>query len=321
MLAGMPAAAPPMFSHEAMLYQGLGDFIAQTAPFIREAIHAEQPILVAVDREKIDELGRLLGADAAKVRFEDMATIGRNPARIIPVWRAFVDQHADSRRGARGIGEPIWAGRSEDELVECERHEALLNLAFAAPPTDLRLVCPYDTGSLPVSVIREAERNHPVVVERGAPRRSVTYLDLDAIAEPFDTRLPEPGEVPLEIRLFDEQRLQEVRAFVKAQALERGVDPKRAPDMVLAVDEVVTNSIRHGGGRGVIRIWSQDGKMICEVQDRGLIDQPLVGRVEPDPSQPSGFGLWLANQLCDLVQVRTSTEGSAIRLHIGIGIS
>jgi hypothetical protein len=29
-----------------------------------------------------------------------------------------------------------------------------------------------------------------------------------------------------------------------------------------------------------------------------------------------GYGLWLANQLCDLVQVRSFPTGSAVRLHM-----
>lgn len=300
-----------------MLYEGRADFIRRAVPFIRDAVIATQPILVAVDQPKIDELRRELGEDAAKVRFEDMVKIGRNPARIIPVWRSFMDQHAGNVRGARGIGEPIWAGRSSDELIECERHEALLNLAFDSSSRALHLMCPYDTLSLPAPVIEEARRNHPLVTEEDASLRSVTYAGLDAIPRPFDAPLPQPGEIPAEMT-FDVERLVDLRAFVKAQASERGVDPERASDLVLAVDETATNSIRYGSGGGLLLIWSQDGKIICEVRDHGLIDQPLVGRVTPDPTRPGGFGLWLANQLCDLVQVRTSTGGSSIRLHIGI---
>lgn len=317
MLADVHVADGSAFSHEALLYEGREDFIRQTLPFIRDAIVAQQPILVAVDEWKVDELQRSLGRDAAWVRFEDMAKIGRNPARIIPVWRAFVDEHSAGERGMRGIGEPIWAGRSPEELVECERHEALLNLAFASIPSALRLVCPYDTGSLPPSVIEEARRNHPIVTAEGTSNRSETYQQLDAIARPFDAPLPEPEETPVEMH-FDEAHLHELRTFVQAQAMERTLAPDRVQGAVLAVHEAATNSIRYGGGSGVLRIWSQDGKMICDVHDHGFIRQPLVGRVTPDPTQPDGFGLWLANQFCDLVQVRSSSDGSTIRLHIDI---
>lgn len=117
-------------------------------------------MLVAISRTKIERLRALIGRMEDKVRFVDMAEVGSNPVRIIPVWREFVDEHAESGVRLRGIGEPIWAERSPEELVECERHEALLNLAFVdAPP--LWLLCPYDVDSLNESVVREAERNHP----------------------------------------------------------------------------------------------------------------------------------------------------------------
>lgn len=318
MSASMQVAGDAVFSHEAMLYAGRADFIVQTLPFIRDAVVGAQPILVAVDQRKIDELRVALGPDAAKVRFEDMANIGRNPARIIPLWRSFLDEHSANGQGMRGIGEPIWAGRSSDELVECERHEALLNVAFAVSPAALRLVCPYDTGSLPTSVIEEARRNHPIVTNEGTRERSETYLDLDAITRPFDAPLPPPAEIAVEMR-FDESRLRDLRTFVESEAMERGVELARMPDVILAVHETATNSIHYGGGGGVLRIWSQDGKMICEVHDHGRIDQPLVGRVTPNPTEPGGFGLWLANQFCDLVQVRTSSKGSTVRLHFGVG--
>jgi anti-sigma regulatory factor (Ser/Thr protein kinase) len=115
---------------------------------------------------------------------------------------------------------------------------------------------------------------------------------------------------------FDEERLFDLRNFVRTQAAQRNVDPTRIPDLVLAVDEAVTNSIRYGGGAGVLRIWSQDRRVICEVRDHGVIDEPLAGRVVPDPVEPGGFGLWLANQLCDLVQIRSSSGSSSVRLHI-----
>lgn len=316
MLPDKLATAGSTFRHEALLYRGV-DFLRWTTPFILDAVMTAKPILVAVSQPKIDELRRSLGTDAAKVRFEDMASIGRNPARIMPVWREFVEEHTGSVQGVRGVGEPIWAGRDSAELLECERHEALLNFAFASSPAAFRLMCPYDTESLSASVIAEARRNHPTITEQGVSHRSSLYVGLEAIARPFDDPLPEPQQTPDEMR-FDDAHLREVRAFVESQALERGVERTRVPDLVLAVDEAVTNSIRHGGGAGLLRIWSQDDKMICDVRDPGLIEQPLVGHVTPDANEPSGFGLWLANQLCDLVQVRTSTGGSTVRLHIGL---
>jgi anti-sigma regulatory factor (Ser/Thr protein kinase) len=34
----------------------------------------------------------------------------------------------------------------------------------------------------------------------------------------------------------------------------------------------------------------------------------------PDGEQEGGRGLWLINQLCDLVQLRSSPEGTSVRM-------
>jgi hypothetical protein len=43
--------------------------------------------------------------------------------------------------------------------------------------------------------------------------------------------------------------------------------------------------------------------------------EPLVGRVRPTPDAQSGRGVWIANQLCDLVQIRSGRSGTVVRVH------
>jgi hypothetical protein len=50
------------------------------------------------------------------------------------------------------------------------------------------------------------------------------------------------------------------------------------------------------------------------VLDAGRVDDPLVGRRPPRPDSDSGRGLWMANQLCDLVQLRSGDGGTAVRV-------
>ena len=141
------------FRHDALFYAGTQGFVTEVSAFIRDSVAEREPILVVVDEEKIELLRRELGGDPEGVRFADMLQLGRNPARIIPAWGDFVAEQAGSARRFRGIGEPIWAMRSASELVECARHEALLNLAFAGGRA-WWLLCPYDTGSLGASAGR-----------------------------------------------------------------------------------------------------------------------------------------------------------------------
>ena len=305
------------FRHDALFYAGADGFVDRVSGFIRASVAAGEPILVVVSGEKIELLRDELGGDPDGVRFADMMQVGRNPARIIPAWRDFVAEHVGSGRRFRGIGEPIWATRSASELVECARHEALLNLAFAGG-AEWWLACPYDTGTLPAEVLEEAERNHPWVTSDGHRRGSRTYRGLVDVARPFDDPLPEPeGRIREHPFGGGEESLTMLRQRVTDAAAAFGVGPARTDDMVLIVNEVATNSVRHGGGSGTLRIWEEGSTVICEIRDRGRITDPLIGRTKPPADRGSGFGLWLANELCDLVQIRSFPTGSAVRLHFG----
>lgn len=127
-----------------------------------------------VSAAKIERLRAELGGDADSVQFADMAGVGANPARIIPAWHDFVAAHAGGGQRFRGIGEPIYPERGAAELVECQRHEDLLNVAFAGGPA-WWLLGPYDTEALDPAVVDEAHRSHPFVTHGVSQRESVTY--------------------------------------------------------------------------------------------------------------------------------------------------
>lgn len=307
-----PEIAEP-FRHEALLYAGDDGFVAGSTAFIRDGLDRHEPVLVVVVPRKIDLLRTALDGAADHVMFVDMADVGRNPARIIPVWRRFVSEHGGPGRPVRGIGEPIWAERGADELVEAQRHEALINLAFSG--ADAWILCPYDTEALAPDVIGEALVTHPVVSDAGVTAASATYRGPDDIARPFDRPLP-PRPESGDRRAIDVDSLPDLRRLVAVRASSFGLAPDRVDDLVLAVNEVATNSVRHGGGDGELRIWQTADTLVVEITDMGRITDPLVGRHRPTGEQTSGFGMWIVNQLCDLVQVRSFERGTAIRMHM-----
>jgi anti-sigma regulatory factor (Ser/Thr protein kinase) len=301
------------FSHEALLYTDTDTFLAGVLPFLREGLRNDEDIYVVVDEPTIDVLRSELGLSADRVVFDNMAQVGANPARIIPAWKDFVDRR---RPGApiRGIGEPIWASRTAAELVECQRHEALLNVAFEATEA-FRLLCPYDAATLDAAVLAEAHSTHPIIVDADAARSSPTFGTSRLLARRFEDLLPEPADIP-HVLVFTGTQMQAVRTFARGVAAGYGLAADRATDLVLAVNEIATNSIRYGGGAGVLRMWADEGSLMAEVADSGVIDEPLLGRVRPRLDQEGGHGVWLATQLCDLIQIRTYATGSVVRMHM-----
>ena len=304
-------AAPAGFRHEAFLYAGDAEFLDGTAAFVRDGLAAGASVLVVVAAAKIARLRRRLGPAAARVEFLDMEEVGRNPARIIPAWRQYVNAQPPGQP-VRGIGEAIWASRGPAELVEAQHHEALLNVAFADTPA-LSLLCAYDVAALAPALIDEARRTHPTVSHRGRTGPSPSYLRLPRRAKPLSGPLPEPNQAP-SVLGFGRAGLGEVRDLVGRQARRAGLAPRLAADLVLAVDEVAANSIRHGGGAGTLRVWDDEHAVVCEIRDAGTLRDAMVGRERPRLLASAGRGLWLANQLCDLVQLRSSPAGTTVRL-------
>jgi anti-sigma regulatory factor (Ser/Thr protein kinase) len=301
------------YRHEALFYAGADDLLAQIVPFIRDGIAAQEPTLVVLDKAKISALRRELGAEANAAVFIDMSVVGVNPARILPMWQDFVQEHGRDGRQIRGIGEPIWAGRGAAELAECHRHEELLNLAFGDP--SFALLCPYDIEQLGADVIERARQTHPFAREGGATRASPSFRGAEAIAEPFEEPLaPPPPDTP--VLAFGVANLAAARSWVATQAASVGLPSDQTSDLLLAFNEIATNSVVHGVGDGIVSVWSRDGAVVCEIRDAGSMHNPLADRARPTPHATGGRGLWIANQLCDLVQLRTSAIGTVVRLQL-----
>lgn len=302
------------FRHEALFYNSRDSFLAGTVPFLRDGVRNGDAVLVVESAAKIQALRSALGSDAEGVMFADMAGVGANPARIIPAWRAFVDRYAGSGRPMRGIGEPIWKERTPEELIECQRHESLLNVAFA-DGEPWYLLCPYDTSALPTDVIDEAMRSHALLSDGRIHAESPIFRGVEDSGAPFDAPLPEPQAAfaRLEFGLRD---LKVVRDMAAGHANSFGLNASRAGGFAIAVNEVATNSVGHGGGKGVMRIWREGNKLTCEIADAGRFNLPLADRMKPAAESTASRGLWLANQLCDLVQIRSMPEGSVVRLHM-----
>lgn len=298
------------FEHDALIYRGDDDFLAVTIPFIQAGLDAGEPVLVAVPAARAVPLRHTLAGSTGQVTFVDIERVGANPGRILPAWAEFVDRNPGP---ARGIGEVVWANRTADAVAECVHHEALLNLALA-DAAGFRLLCPYDADALADEVLDRIVRTHRHVCADGVREHS-PYIPLHApvpVPPPPPLTAAPAGVVRWE---FGARELREVRARIRAVGGAAGLVPSVIDDLALAAHEIAANSVEHGGGRGSMRTWLSDWSLVVEVTDGGHIADPLIGRVAPPPELVGGRGLWMAQQLCDLLQLRTSPSGTTVRLH------
>jgi anti-sigma regulatory factor (Ser/Thr protein kinase) len=308
--------APPgdAFVHPALFYRDRAEYLGGTVPFVLDGCESGEPVAVAVPGPRLEVLRnavrRSSAKAAARVEWIDMSEAGRNPGRIIPgVLRAFSDRHAPAR--VRIIGEPIWPGRSSAEYPACVQHEALINVAFAGRPATI--LCPYDVAGLDGGTVADARATHPVIIDGAGERRSAEYAP-DRVLRAWNRPLPERADV--EATPFDLDAIPVVRALAAARAAALGLGPSRAGDLELAVNELAANSALHGGGTGVLRIWAEDGHVVCEIRDSGRITDPLVGRRPAGMRTDGGRGVLMVNHLADLVRVHTAPEGTTFRVYM-----
>jgi anti-sigma regulatory factor (Ser/Thr protein kinase) len=291
------------YRHVAVPYEGQ-QFLSCCTDVAEQAAARDEQLTFLVSAAKAEALRDTLGNRPADVTYLDMDDHVRNPARLIALIDGF-------RAGAAGrrcvsVHEPTF-DRTCADRAETWFGESVLN-SPALQSWNLAVLCLYDTD-LGDAALAEMHRTHPTV--RGEDGNAAYEPGLAGTL--FAEALP---TVPTEAAGHDvrSRDLAPVREFVRSHGAELAAD--RREDLVLAANEVITNSVQHGGGACRVTMWDEPDSVVCDVQDTGHISDPLVGRLAPAADTPAGRGLWLANQLCDLVQIRSSPAGTTVRLRV-----
>jgi anti-sigma regulatory factor (Ser/Thr protein kinase) len=303
------AAAGDGLSHHALFYRDQREFLACIAGFAHDGLARSEPVLIAVPGSRARLVGEQLGQDSRHLAHADMAETGRNPARIIPAVRSFIDRHPGQR--IRFVEEPLWPGRSAEERYEVARHEALINFAFAGAAASI--LCVYAADGLGDSVTGTVRRTHPEMLTDGRQQASSSYAGPDGMARAFARPLPAPPAAAEVISYLD--NLRPMRRLVADHAGRTGLSGDRTANLVLAASELAANTLRHTSGGGTMRVWHTRLEVVCQVEDEGWITDPLAGRRRRPAAEP-GHGLWLVNQVCDLVELRSGPAGTTVRLHM-----
>jgi anti-sigma regulatory factor (Ser/Thr protein kinase) len=110
--------------------------------------------------------------------------------------------------------------------------------------------------------------------------------------------------------------LHQVRRCVEEAAARFGLGSAEQYEFVFAVNEAVTNAIRHGqpfpDGTIGVQIDADDDTLICSVSDGGHFEADSDDR---DAWAEGGRGLSAMALVMDQVDLCTSSTGTTVRLH------
>ncbi|MFG1945128.1 anti-sigma factor RsbA family regulatory protein [Nonomuraea sp. NPDC048826] len=298
------------FEHVGVPYGSDEGFLDLAVPRVRHALTEGRRVLVVTCRTKGALLAEALGDDSRRVDLRDRTAWYGHPQRTL----ATVHEYARGRRTLL-IGEPPWTGRDEIGVREWIRYESVINTALAGLTAGV--LCFYDVRATPGHVLRHVAMTHPLMFGPGGVEPSQEYVHPDDLILNGDTApLPEPSGEVIGIP-FDARLLKELRGAVARQAGAWGMEDELVTSLVLSVSEIAANSIEHGAGHGLVRMWRTGGGLVCEITDSGgPLEEPLPGYIPPEPESQRGYGLWISRQLCDLVELRSEGELVRVRLHM-----
>jgi anti-sigma regulatory factor (Ser/Thr protein kinase) len=104
------------------------------------------------------------------------------------------------------------------------------------------------------------------------------------------------------------------RRLIRAQLAEWDLD--RQSDLAeLLVSELVTNALRHAGGKPVLTLWFREGMLHCAVED-GNADLPPLH--VPDVYDENGRGLQMVDLLSQFWGVEHTGTGKAVWFEVPV---
>jgi anti-sigma regulatory factor (Ser/Thr protein kinase) len=304
-----------VYEHDLLLYDSADELAAVAAPFLQAGLDAGEAAVIATGGPAADVLVEALGDQEGLVVLDQVGVYRARTPAAITAFRELAAQRAGAGfPRIRVVGETAF-GRSPRDWREWERYEAVINDALRAQP--LWGLCVYDTGRLPDEVVEAGLRTHPHLVTSSGRGRNHDYQDPAEFLRSLPL-LPEPLEEtePL-LAVDDVSDFIGLRHTVGERLAGLGGSPDLVEDLHLAIDEMTSNAVRHGGPPVQLRLWASSDRVVCRISDGGPgMDDPFAGYGPAHGSDLSrgGMGLWLARQLCDHVDVIDDGAGLTVRL-------
>ena len=151
-----------------------------------------------------------------------------------------------------------------------------------------------------------------MIVDAASYHGSADYTGRAHVEEMFAAELSELVGQPI-ATVFTAHNVSRLYTYIKLELYVAGLPIGAAGDLAAATQNLALNSLQRGAAEVTVQMWSQAHALICEVVDDTVIDDVLLGQRVPVDDEHAG--LWCANQLCNLVQMRSSAAGTTVRVH------
>ncbi|MFP5019404.1 ATP-binding protein [Pseudonocardia phyllosphaerae] len=283
---------------------------AQVGTALDEGRHA----IVAVEQRCRVELERALGRDAEVRYWAPEQVHSAPPFTVAGRWgRAVRDALAAGATGVCTVGQMI-------ELPHAgPSYWTRLDLALGRVLQDLpvNLLCCFPDRT---TTREEACALHDELLVDGRPVPSSGRRPDHELLREHPQPPPDRLGAPLLTLPVELGGLATMRRAVEYEAMLSGLGPGRVEDLVLAVNELVSNGIEHGSGSPTLRLWRAEAGFVAEMADADPCRLVYPGLDVPSLSGPRGRGLWLASELTDVLQVWTadddpgSVQGTVVRV-------
>lgn len=312
------ASATTRLRHTAGFYTSDDDLLRQLIPVVRAGLERGDPVAVSVRPTTEDHLYDRLGNQPGMILLDGPDGADTSSGQTIAARRARELRELTATAGQVTAVTEHWSRLDGADGSFWTELDAAANVALADLP--IQLTCFFPEMPLHLEILDGARRNHPTLLVDGEPRHNPTFRSPREVL----AARPAPAPVllgPPDMRLtFGAWQLNEVRETVERALITSGYGRTRAEDIVLAVNEVATNAVEHGGGEAQLCVWlgtadgGTAGDLVCEIHDSGALRDPLPGLQAPHPSDPRGRGVWIARQLCDSLHIWADQAGTHVRM-------
>jgi anti-sigma regulatory factor (Ser/Thr protein kinase) len=315
-------SAPPQardYRHDAFLYDDDEDLVRVVAPFLRDGLAAGDAAVIATTPRATALLSEAVGSHPLLHVLERHDAYRARTPSAITTFRGLAERYAvNGVPRVRVVGE-VDFGATERDWLEWQRYESVINEALADWP--LWGLCVFDTQRLPLPLLDSAAATHPALL--GADGRAPN----PGFVHPAEyvRGLPVPEE-PLEatspqLTAPDVSDFIGLRHAVAGELARTRADADLVEDFLLAVDEMVSNAVRHGRPPVCLRLWTAADRIVCTIGDGGPgWDDPFAGYgpAHGDDLSRGGMGLWLARQLCDHVDISGGPGGTGVQVRLTV---